>query len=110
MLVVGLAAILFAVSNRQMVDLTVWPFPFTLPAPIYAVALTAVAIGVVWGGAIGWWGAVRARRRARLEARRAADLEKDLHELKIKIDVLERRPVSQESSQQSIGMRIPEQT
>ena len=91
MFVVGLLAILFAASNRTVVDLTLWPFPFTLPAPVYAVALGAIAIGIVWGGLIGWWGAVRARRRARAEARRAADLEQDLRELKGKIDTLERR-------------------
>ena len=61
-----------------------------MPAPVYAIALAAVAIGIVWGGLIGWWGAVRARRRARAEARRAADLEQDLRELKDKIDTLER--------------------
>ena len=96
MLVVGVAAVLFAVSNRQVVDLTLWPLPFSLPAPVYAVALSALAAGVGWGGLIGWWGTLRARRRARLETRRAANLEQDLHHLNDKIAVLERRPVSLE--------------
>jgi len=96
MLMVGIAAVLFAVSNRAVVALELWPLPFALDAPIYAVALAALALGVVWGGMIGWWGTLRARRRARAEARRAADLEQDLRHLNDKIAVLERRPVAVE--------------
>jgi hypothetical protein len=64
MLVVGIVAVLFAVSNREPVMLEVWPLPFALDAPIYAVALASLALGVLWGGLIGGWGPRKARRRA----------------------------------------------
>lgn len=94
MVLVGAFAILFAASNRETVDLTLWPLPFSLPAPVYAVALSAVAVGVVWGGLIGWFAAIRARRRARLETRRADSLEADMVLLRQRIDGLERGPTS----------------
>ncbi len=94
MVLVGAFAILFAASNRETVDLTLWPLPFSLPAPVYAVALSAVAVGVVWGGLIGWFAAIRARRRARLETRRADSLEADMVLLRQRIDGLEQRPPS----------------
>lgn len=90
MVLVGVLAILFAASNREVVDLTLWPLPFSLPAPVYAIALTSVAVGVVWGGLIGWFAAVRARRRARQESRRADNLEADMTLLRQRIDGLER--------------------
>lgn len=89
MVLVGAFAILFAASNRETVDLTLWPLPFSLPAPVYAVALCAVALGVVWGGSIGWFAAVRARRRARQETRRADNLEADMALLRQRVDGLE---------------------
>jgi uncharacterized integral membrane protein len=89
MVLVGALAILFAASNRATVDLTLWPLPFSLPAPVYAVALCSVAVGVLWGGMIGWFAAVRARRRTRLETRRADNLEADMVLLRQRIDALE---------------------
>ena len=89
MVAAGVIAISFAASNREVVELSIWPLPFSLPAPIYALALACLAIGVVWGACVAWLGAGRSRSRARAEARRAADLEKDLRELKTRIEVLE---------------------
>lgn len=93
MILVGSVGILFAASNRMVVDLSVWPLPFTLPAPVYAVVLGAIVFGVLWGGLIGLLSSLRARRRARLETRRADNLEQDLHVLRDKIEALERRPL-----------------
>jgi uncharacterized integral membrane protein len=90
MALVGILVILFAASNRETVELTLWPLPFSLPAPVYGVALTCVAVGVLWGGLIGWFAALRARRRARLETRRADDLEADMRLLRERVDGLER--------------------
>ena len=93
MIVVGLIGLLFAASNREVVDLAIWPLPFSLPTPIYALVLGSIAFGVIWGGLIGWLAAFRARRRARIETRRADTLEQDLRALREKIEALERRPL-----------------
>jgi hypothetical protein len=54
------------------------------------VALSSVALGVLWGGLIGWFAAVRARHRARQETRRADSLEADMRLLRERVDGLER--------------------
>lgn len=94
MLLVGVVGILFAASNRTPVDLELWPLPFAVTVPVYGIALAAIAFGVVWGGLIGWFAAVRARRRARVETRRADAAEHDMRLLREKIDALEHRPQS----------------
>jgi len=70
-------AVLFALSNRESVELSIWPLPFTLPAPIYLVALGGLAVGFFAGGIVAWFGAGRIRARARAAERtvRARDVE-----------------------------------
>ena len=40
----------FAVSNRMLVDLTFFPFPYSLSVPMYIIAITLFAVGalVAW--------------------------------------------------------------
>ena len=42
---------LFAVSNRLVVPLALWPLPDTLDAPLYLVVLLALLVGFVVGAA-----------------------------------------------------------
>lgn len=78
-------AVLFALSNREFVELSLWPLPFSLPAPIYVVAMGGMAIGFFAGGFVAWFGAGRTRSRARAAARavRARDIE--LEDLRRKV-------------------------
>jgi uncharacterized integral membrane protein len=66
------AAPLFAISNLETVDLSLWPLPdeWALSVPAFAVALGGLFIGFVAGGIVAWLNAGRARARAR--NRRAA--------------------------------------
>ena len=89
MIVVGFVVILFSISNRTQVTLDLWPLPFAVPTPIYAVALGAGIIGFIAGGIVAWFSAGRVRRRARFASRKANNLEKDLSVLKEKIGDLE---------------------
>ncbi len=76
--IVALAVILFAVSNRQVVEVTLWPLPFQADMGVYAVVLLAVLVGFI-GGLIAAWmaggGVRRERRRLRGQVR---DLEQSL--------------------------------
>lgn len=47
----ALVIALFAVSNRIVVPLALWPLPDTLDAPIYLVVLIALFVGFVLGAA-----------------------------------------------------------
>ena len=57
-------AVLFALSNRGFVELSIWPLPFSVDAPIYLVALGGLALGFFAGGIVAWFGAGRTRARA----------------------------------------------
>lgn len=46
---VALVIALFAVSNRAVVALALWPLPDTLDAPLYLVVLAAVLVGFILG-------------------------------------------------------------
>ena len=76
--IVALAVILFAVSNRAEVEITLWPMPFQVNMGVYAVVLVAVLVGFIAGLIAAWLagGAVRRdRRRLRGQVR---DLEQNL--------------------------------
>jgi putative membrane protein len=87
--VVGLVVIVFSISNRDGVNIDLWPLPFTPEIPIYVIVWAAGVVGFFAGGVVAWFSAGRVRRRARSASRKANSLEKDLGILKQKIDDLE---------------------
>lgn len=68
---VAIIAVLFAISNRDLVTLNLWPLPYELTIPIFLAVLVAVVIGFLAGGLVAWTGAGRYRRAARQERARA---------------------------------------
>ena len=90
MVVVGFVVILFSITNRDPVPLDFWPLPFSKEVPVYAIVIASAMISFISGGIVAWFSAGRSRRRARLESRRAHNLEKDLSTLNEHIDELER--------------------
>ena len=78
-----LAAIVvsFALSNRQVVTMDLWPLDMSLERPLYLVVLLAVLAGFVIGLVIMWITAGRARAKARRETFRAKTLERQLADL-----------------------------
>ena len=89
MVVVGILVVLFAISNRSIVTLELWPLPYFVPLPFYGAVLIAAFIGFVAGLVVAWFSAGGTRRKARYASRKASGLEKDLDKLKEKIDELE---------------------
>ncbi len=73
------AIIVFSVNNRTEVVLDLWPLDMVpMPVPVYALALAALVTGFLAGGVVAWNSARKSRRRARTEARRADQAERDL--------------------------------
>lgn len=75
---ITLAVVLFAVSNRHVVELQFWPLPGTLDLPLYIIGLVTMVVGFLIGGIIAWIGAGEARHRARVAERDARGLEAKL--------------------------------
>lgn len=80
LLVVVVAVVTFAVSNRVVVTFSFWPLPFETSMQLGAAVLIALAIGVVAGTGLMALSRSKFRRLARRNQRRVASLEKVAHE------------------------------
>lgn len=88
---IALVAVLFAISNRDGVTLSLWPLPFTLDAPLYLAALLALLAGFLAGGFVVWNAQRRHRRRARRESNRVLFLEREVKEAQARAAAAEKR-------------------
>jgi lysylphosphatidylglycerol synthetase-like protein (DUF2156 family) len=101
------AAPLFAISNLEAVELTIWPLPFVVNAPVFVVALVGLAVGFFAGGIVAWLNAGRARARARSAERavRARDIE--IEELRRKVQEAERTNAVAQANEMPKGLPAP---
>lgn len=83
---ITLAVVLFAVSpaNRDFVPMELWPLPGTVEAPLYLIALVALAAGFVLGGTIAWAGELGQKWRAARAEKRVEDLEREIAIMRIR--------------------------
>lgn len=63
--VVVLLVVIFALSNRQLVQLGFWPTGLTWQVPLSLAVLTVAALFFLGGALLGWSGTLAQRRRAR---------------------------------------------
>lgn len=63
-LICSIAAI-FALSNRQSVTFSLWPFDVAITAPLFMMTLGAFALGLLFGGVFVWFGSISHRLMAR---------------------------------------------
>ncbi|MEE8279239.1 MAG: lipopolysaccharide assembly protein LapA domain-containing protein [Alphaproteobacteria bacterium] len=85
------AAVAFALSNRETVALEVWPLPYVLELPAYAAILGAVFAGFLCGAVWAWMSGGKWRRRARAGARKLKPLERENEELRKQLAAAEAR-------------------
>jgi uncharacterized integral membrane protein len=76
----ALIFVVFAISNRQVVELNFWPFGIALSLPLFLLALGMLAVGALAGGLWMWLPLARWRLRARSHERRIVELEAALAE------------------------------
>lgn len=74
--------VLFALSNRDPVELRLWPFDLAWQAPLALAVLGASALAFLLGAGVVWFADLPARMRARSAQRRAAALERELDGLR----------------------------
>jgi len=71
-------AVVFAIANREVVVLDLWPLAMTIQAPLFVVVLGAAVVGLFAGAVVAWFSGGSTRRRAREARRRAAELEREV--------------------------------
>jgi uncharacterized integral membrane protein len=89
---VAIVAVVFAVHNHQVLTLDLWPVPFELTAPLFALVLAAVLVGLLLGWLFAWIGAGRWRRLARQRGRDLAALRTTVAQLRGEKAAAARRP------------------
>ncbi|BBK29430.1 uncharacterized protein DUF1049 [Stella humosa] len=75
----------FAVTNRGLVSLELWPLPFIVTVPAFLVILSAVSVGLAIGAAATWVSAGIQRRELRRRGRRIDALEREVQTLRRRI-------------------------
>jgi uncharacterized integral membrane protein len=75
-ILIGVIAVVFAVSNRQFATINLWPLPFEATLPLYMIALGATAFGLLVGAAASWLAKEKMWLRARGAERKAGDLQR----------------------------------
>ena len=77
-----LIGVLIAVSNRQPVELSLWPLPHLVVMPLYLLVIGVLLLGVLAGLGLGWWAGRHHRRRARQASGDAARLDRENQRLR----------------------------
>ena len=77
----AIIVILFALSNRQPIEIGFWPFPVRIEAPAYVIGLIPLALGLLVGAGLAGIGTLHARYRHRSANRTIRALEKRMAEL-----------------------------
>jgi lipopolysaccharide assembly protein A len=70
-----LVIVLFAIGNREPIEISLWPTPFMIDLPVYGVFLVAMILGVILGGIASWLGGHHKRAEASRSRRKLALLE-----------------------------------
>ena len=81
--------IIFAVSNRDVVSVDLWPLPVSIEIPLFVLLFAALMIGVMWGGGAAWVSGGAARKAARAKAREARRADNEIKDLKGQVSKLE---------------------
>lgn len=102
--VVGTIVAIFAVNNREVIELTLWPSPFVVTLPAYLLILGPFVTGVLLGWVWSWLVAGKTRVRARRAEYSAKVKQRDLDVLYQKLKVAE--TAKQEAEEQVEAIQI----
>ncbi len=80
--VIAVIAIVFAIHNHAEQAVDLWPLPFIIELPLYALVLIAVAAGFLIGAFLTWVSESKWRRLARKRKRQLATLDAEMAALR----------------------------
>ena len=89
MIPAAVVVVLFAVNNRTVVDIDLWPLPISARMPLFLIVLGVLVVGFIVGAVVAWLSGGRARKRARDAEHRASHAERELQFLRGKLQRLE---------------------
>jgi uncharacterized integral membrane protein len=80
-LLIAFVVVTFVVQNREVVEVSLWPLPFTKPAPLFAIIIACVLLGFLLGATSAWLSGGGARKRARDLARMNDEKNRQIRQL-----------------------------
>ncbi len=86
---IGAVVVLFAVSNRAPVTLSLFPLPAEITTPLFLLPLITLLIGFLWGGVVVFFADLKLRRQSRAERKRAESYRQELMKEKERADAAE---------------------
>ncbi len=107
--VIAIAAMSFAISNRELVTLNLWPFPFVQETPLYLAILGASLIGFLVAGTLSLFPLTKWKHLARSRARDLEISERKIERYKSQISDLESAAEKKKSSPQSQSLALSPQ-
>ncbi|MBL8700249.1 MAG: LapA family protein [Alphaproteobacteria bacterium] len=78
----------FAVANRELVAIDLWPATGKVTMPLFAALVGALYLGFLLGAIVAWWAGRHGRGRARETRRRLGDLQRENQQLHERADRL----------------------
>lgn len=83
---VAALATAFAVANRQVIDVDLWPLPMTVSLGLYLAVLGALALGLITGLLMGWLSSSSKKSaRAKVAQAKVQDLQSEIAQLRSQI-------------------------
>lgn len=104
---ITILVVLFALSNRQTVDLAVWPLPYSAATPVYLALALAFLAGFLVGAAAMWLSDGRVRSKARQRGREVKTLERKMSGLEQELTKAQTQ-IAAPSQDQKPGLPVPQ--
>jgi uncharacterized integral membrane protein len=80
-LLVAFVVVTFMVQNREGVEVSLWPLPFVVPAPLWLIIVGFLMVGFLLGATSAWLSGGGTRKRARELARANAEKAQQISQL-----------------------------
>jgi len=75
-------AVVFAIANREVVTLDLWPLAIVVQLPLFLLVLGSALVGLLAGGIIVWFSGGQTRRRLREARREGIELAREAERLR----------------------------
>lgn len=73
-----LICVIFAVANRQLVTIDLWPFALAIETPAFVLVLGTLFLGLLCGAGLSWIPLLNSRARTRAREKKIVKLEQEL--------------------------------
>ena len=89
MALVACLFVIFAIANRELAVIRLWPFPFIFELPLYIMVIASIFGGFIWGALVMWCALGGSRRKAREMKIKAEQNARDLNIAREKLEKIQ---------------------